>query len=822
MADTLPPIVVALRATIGDFKAKMGEAGAEAKSFGDKSKSSFGAASHVGKLALAGIAGGAIAVGGESLKMGISFQEATTRLVTGAGESETNIEMVRQGLLKMAPAVGMGPEALAKAMFLVNSAGFHGAEGLNVMQAAAEGAKIGGADATVVADGLTTALTDYHLPADQAATVTSKLVQTVADGKTNMQDLSGALSGVMPFAAQFGIGMNDMLGAMATMTSQGISAATSSTNLKFTIMSLANETPKGAKALKDVGLSAGEVNQDLKSKGLMGTLQAVTDAVGKKFPAGSAEYTHAIASIVGGTRGMGATLALTGKNMDTYKANIQNIGEAATETGNHVQGWGKTQADLGTKIDQAKAGVAAMGVTIGMALIPWVEKAITIGTEWAHYFSEHKGLLLAVAGVIGGALVFAITAYVAHLAMAAVKTTVEFAKMIEAGAKWVAKHTAQLATWIAENTAAFTTWVAEQSAAMAEAAAKWAAYTAAWLAEQATAMATWVAESTAATATWIAEQAAALATSIAGAVVWSASLLASAATAAAGWLISMAGMAATAIASAAAMILPFLPLILTIGLIGIAAYELYEHWDTVWGFIKRIASDTWDFLRMIFGYIVEGGLWLIKTEVQGLENVWGAVWGGITNTVSGVWNFLRGIFNDIVQGGVWFIKTEIQGLENTWSAVWSGITGTVAWAWDFISSVFGNIGRSVSWVLGVIGSVASAASNVGGLLSHIPGFAGGVTNFGGGLAMVGENGPELVNLPRGSDVVSAGKTASMVGTGRPVGGIGGGGGNVTNIVHVHVAGGIYGQGGEAALTDHIHEGLLRKQARSPLGIMATA
>jgi hypothetical protein len=39
---------------------------------------------------------------------------------------------------------------------------------------------------------------------------------------------------------------------------------------------------------------------------------------------------------------------------------------------------------------------------------------------------------------------------------------------------------------------------------------------------------------------------------------------------------------------------------------------------------------------------------------------------------------------------------------------------------------------------------------------RVPGFAGGVENFGGGWAMVGERGPELVNLPRGSDVIPAG------------------------------------------------------------------
>jgi hypothetical protein len=44
---------------------------------------------------------------------------------------------------------------------------------------------------------------------------------------------------------------------------------------------------------------------------------------------------------------------------------------------------------------------------------------------------------------------------------------------------------------------------------------------------------------------------------------------------------------------------------------------------------------------------------------------------------------------------------------------------------------------------------------LGGFLKNIklPAFAGGVQNFSGGLALVGERGPELVNLPKGSDVI---------------------------------------------------------------------
>lgn len=47
----------------------------------------------------------------------------------------------------------------------------------------------------------------------------------------------------------------------------------------------------------------------------------------------------------------------------------------------------------------------------------------------------------------------------------------------------------------------------------------------------------------------------------------------------------------------------------------------------------------------------------------------------------------------------------------------------------------------------------------------LPGFADGVTNFGGGYAMVGERGPELVRLPQGADVVPNHSLKTMEGGG---------------------------------------------------------
>jgi hypothetical protein len=57
---------------------------------------------------------------------------------------------------------------------------------------------------------------------------------------------------------------------------------------------------------------------------------------------------------------------------------------------------------------------------------------------------------------------------------------------------------------------------------------------------------------------------------------------------------------------------------------------------------------------------------------------------------------------------------------------------------------------NISNVMGSGFSLKKLGSSMFGNL--IPGFASGVDNFGGGMAMVGEEGPELLNLPRGSSI----------------------------------------------------------------------
>jgi len=444
-------LVAELRANISEFSAKMGAARADLAKLNTEGSGHMAKLHAVSKAAFEGVAGAAVATAVVSVKAAANYQEALTHLVTGAGESEKNIKLVGDGMLHMAGQVGIGALDLSKGMFMIESAGFHGADGLKVLRAAAEGAKVGNADMAVVSDALTTVLKDYHLPASQAADVTSKLVETVASGKTHMQDLAGSMATVLPAASAAHVGLSQVLGAMATMTAEGTPAADAATYLKQTILKLEAPSAASAHEMQSLGINVFDLKDKLGERGLTGTFKIMTDAIKTHMgPAGAvlienlkkagsnttafqkilanlppAQQTvvEALSRMVGGSKNLQAALELTGGNAKDFADNVKKVGDTTVETGGHVVGFGLTQKDLNSKLADAKAAWQSLEIEIGQKIIPVLSSA-------ADWIGKHKKLVEDVAIALG-ALTVGLAAYYA------VSKTVEAATKARTAAQWL-------------------------------------------------------------------------------------------------------------------------------------------------------------------------------------------------------------------------------------------------------------------------------------------------------------------------------------------------------------------------------------------------
>lgn len=279
-------VLAASAAAQGGVADEAEKAGKTAEESGGK-WSSFAATA--GKVSL-----GLAVVGGLSVKSAMDFQKMTTVLETSGGETAAQLGMVRQGILNISSATATSTEELTNGMYMIGSAGYTGQQGLNVLKTAAEGAKAEGADLATVGNALTTVMTNYYGTQLNAAQATqdstaamNEMVAIVSNGKTTTEALASSLSAVLPTAKAAGLSFDQVGGAMATMTGEGVSAQQAAQDLAFTIRSLQSPSSVAVKEMNALGLSSNDISKNLGTRGLTGTMDILTQAIAKNTKGGS-------------------------------------------------------------------------------------------------------------------------------------------------------------------------------------------------------------------------------------------------------------------------------------------------------------------------------------------------------------------------------------------------------------------------------------------------------------------------------------------------------------------------------------------------------
>jgi TP901 family phage tail tape measure protein len=390
----LPPVIATLIADTKEYMAKMDAAQGKMGALGEEANKTSSKFSSFANKASTAVIGAGLAVAAVSVKMATDFQSATTTLVTGAGESEKNLAMIRQGILDMAGVVGQTPKQLAAGLYMIESAGYHGAAGLKVLKAAAEGAAVGNAQMSTVAAALTTVMHDYNIPVSRANQVTSALVESVASGKTHLEDFGASIGKVIPTASLLGVSLQQVGAAMAVQTNAGMSARLAAMHLNATMLALVAPNKLAAATMDSFGLSAQKLKDTMSNpkQGLNIALQDIVTAVGKKFPVGSAAYVEAIKAMVGGTVGFQTVAALTGTHAKEFATDVTNIGKAANGTSKEVQGWSLVQKDLGQQLKQISGSGSSLAIQLGNLILPAASKIAGWVSSFAGELNKNKAL----------------------------------------------------------------------------------------------------------------------------------------------------------------------------------------------------------------------------------------------------------------------------------------------------------------------------------------------------------------------------------------------------------------------------------------------
>ena len=185
----------------------------------------------------------------------------------------------------------------------------------------------------------------------------------------------------------------------------------------------------------------------------------------------------------------------------------------------------------------------------------------------------------------------------------------------------------------------------------------------------------------------------------------------------------------------------------------------------IWSFINvlKIVIRIIGIVARVIGNLV---IWL-----RNAAGWFGSVQRTVRDAMSSMWNWVKNKGNQMI---AWFrrlpgnIGRAIGGIKNTMLSPFKSVFNAIARVWnDTVGSISFNV---PDWVPGIGGK--------GWSIPKIPTFAKGVRNFAGGMAIVGEQGPELAHFPRGTNIFSNRETRQAFD-----GNVGAVGGQQTTKIH---------------------------------------
>ena len=194
-----------------------------------------------------------------------------------------------------------------------------------------------------------------------------------------------------------------------------------------------------------------------------------------------------------------------------------------------------------------------------------------------------------------------------------------------------------------------------------------------------------------------------------------------------------------------------------------------EYWDKASGIAGHAMEKVVEITTMATASVNTLGDQMSQTWLNRYEEIqrsFTSIGEAVSNSFQGMltgamsWkDGMKGIINAVINE-LWrlFVVQQIVGM----------ITGG-------LNNLFGFGGGAVSGMPSMYGAATAVGSQLSGSTQFFgpakssgiftPGFANGTQNAPGGMAWVGERGPELVNLPRGSQVIPAHRAQSMGGGG---------------------------------------------------------
>ena len=329
------------------------------------------------KAAFASIAGAYVGFAGIKAATGelASFEKTLSGVRAVTRATDEQMVALKATARELGAVTQFSATQAAQGMEFLGRAGFKTTDIISAMPGLLDLAAAGALELGRAADIASNVLSGFQLQAKESNRVSDILALTAASANTNVEQLGDAMSYVAPVAAAFSKSVEETSAALGILGNAGIQASSAGTGLRGILANLATVTPQAAAALREMGLSAKDVNPQTKS------LTEIVDALA------SAGLSAGQALTIFGDRAGPAILALTSQNAELKKL---------VEQMNGAEGSAKRMAATMSDnlIGDVKSLSSAMSELIQKVGDAGVTGALRTATQWATNFARAAGKIV--------------------------------------------------------------------------------------------------------------------------------------------------------------------------------------------------------------------------------------------------------------------------------------------------------------------------------------------------------------------------------------------------------------------------------------------
>jgi len=266
--------------------------------------------------ATAAIGAGAAVAAGLAVRRFMSFEKQMSEVNTIAKLGQKEFQKLTKDVMDLSAEFGQSKDALTKGLYDALSAGVPSENAIDFLRDASKLAIAGATDTATAVDLLTSVINAYGMEAGKAGDISDQLFKTVEFGKTTIPELAQAIGQVAPIAAQAGVETEQLLGAFASLTKQGIRTEIASTSLRGALTSLLSPSADLEKQMKKT-FGTANAQAVLQANTLQEVLAELGDAVDND--------ATKMAKLFPNVRALNGVMALTGKSSGVARQGLDMV-----------------------------------------------------------------------------------------------------------------------------------------------------------------------------------------------------------------------------------------------------------------------------------------------------------------------------------------------------------------------------------------------------------------------------------------------------------------------------------------------------------------